>query len=534
MNAALTAILCTAAGAGGFALTRLAPHSDPPAAAAQQSSAVPVPRATIAPLAPAPATHTAAEKFLAKLREAGNAGPGDCRRLFLLALEENDAVMTQAAAQSWAEQAPADFWRWMGSLSQRDFELRKPVVMTALQVLLREWVHQDADAAIAAVSAAAPALHLMPARGEVFQALLTTAPEKAFAMAARFTHMATAWGIDAAVWRDDPARFARAAATLPAGPVRDWIKDQALYEAAVHWHRRDPAAALTWMRTLNPAEQCFFLPKIIRDTASRDFAAARRLVESLPHSMPQEAAGVELAEQWGRTDPAAALAWAEEHLLSRRLPAVDGIMEHAVAADARRAAQAAENLPPGNARDRAVSRVAWRWSQQDADAAMDWVAALPADSARRAAFDAMGRDWVLRNPQKAAAWMQSVPAVEVPDFLVHPAARLLALQDADSALQWAAALPKEHRVTAMRGVVGQLVWTSPQPEFAPLLAKLEAPQQQLAVHSMVDNWAWTCEGPQPAWVRTLTPAQRATARQRIQNYTFLNTDDRGRLLEALE
>lgn len=531
MKAALPLLTCAAVFTAGLTLARLRrrePASGPAPPAA-------VSETPLAPAVPAPELpKTAAEKFLAKCRETAGAKAADCRRLFLTGLEETDAALCQAAAQRWAELAPADFWHWIGGLNQREFELHKPEIMAAQITLLREWVRRDPDAAVAAVSTAAPLLHLSAACGEVFQALLLTAPEKAFAMAARFTRMDVAWGLDSAVWKDDPARFARAAGALPSGPVRDWIKDKALYDAAILWHQREPAAALAWIRTLNPAEQCFFLPKVLHDLASRDFPAALRLAESLPRSMPQEAAGVELVELWAGTDAAAALAWADANLQSRRLQSYDLIMDSAVAANVQSAAGIAAALPTGNGRDRAISRVAWQWSKNDADAAMDWVATLPADSARRAAFSAMGGDWVARNPGKAAGWMQAAPAAEVPDFLVHRAARQLALQEPANAIKWAASMPEEHRVTAMRGVVGQLVWTSPQPDFAPLLAKLPAPQQQLAINSMVDNWAFSCQGPQPAWVGTLTTAQRAAARRRIQNYSFLDAGDRRQLLNALE
>ena len=531
MKAALPLLTCAAVFTTALTLARLLHREAVPGPAPTAA----VPAAARAPAVPAPEVPTtAAEKFLAKCRETAGANAADCRRLFLTGLEENDDALCQAAAQRWAELAPADFWRWMGGLNQREFELHKPEILAAQITLLRAWVRRDPDAAVAAVSTAAPLLHLAAARGEVFQALLLTAPESAFAMAARFTQMDVALSLDAAVWQDDPARFARAAGALPSGPVREWIKDKALYDAAILWHQREPAAALAWMRTLNPAEQCFFLPKVLRDVASRDFSAALRLAESLPRSMPQEAAGEELVELWAGTDAAAALAWADAHLQSRRLQSYDLIMDSAVAADAKGAAFLAATLPAGNGRDRAIARVAWQWSKNDADAAMDWVATLPADSARRAAFSAMGGDWVARNPRKAAGWMQAAPAAEVPDFLVHRAARQLALQEPADALKWAASMPEDHRVTAMRGVVGQLVWTTPQPDFAPLLAKLPAPQQQLAINSMVDNWAFSCQGPQPAWVRTLTAAQRAAARRRIQNYSFLDAGDRRQLLSALE
>ena len=51
---------------------------------------------------------------------------------------------------------------------------------------------------------------------------------------------------------------------------------------------------------------------------------------------------------------------------------------------------------------------------------------------------------------------------------------------------------------------------------------------------MVDNWAYSCEGPKPAWVNTLTPAQRTHARERIGQYSFLDAGERTNLLKALE
>jgi hypothetical protein len=480
------------------------------------------------------AEKNAVDRCLARLRMAAGASVADCRRLYQLGVDENDSALQFAVAQRWAETNPADFWKWMAGLSEREVELSKPNLIYSQIILLRLWARNDPDAAIAAVMQAAPRFHLSAARGEVFNSLLSTDPARAFSMAARLTKMTIVDRIDPAVYASDPGRFVRAADQLPRGSVRNWIKEQALYDAVNLWHAKEPDAALAWILKRNTDEQCMFLPKVTEQLLKKDFAAGLKLLEKIPPSSQREGAGMEVVKIWAKTDPAAALAWAEANFQGRKLQGFNSIIDGAMETGADHAAAFAAAVAPGNGRDRAVSRVAWRWAEKDADAAMSWVTSLPPDSARRAAFAAIGGNWVAQHPDKAAAWITASPAAEIPDFLVHRTARQLAVTQPQEALTWAVQVPEEHRITAMRGAVGQLVWLRPQPEFAPLLAQLTPPQQDLAVNSMVDNWAYSCEGPKPAWVNTLTPVQRAHARERIEQYSFLDAEDRANLRKALE
>lgn len=534
LSATLMLTAAFAAGAGGARLFPSAPASTAPVVFRTTDNKIGAKVELRDAWLSAGREKNAADRCLARLSLASTASASDCRRLFLLGAEENDASLQLAVAQRWASTAPEDFWQWLVNLTERDVELNKPVLMAAQIILLRTWARQNPDVAMAAAMRAAPRVHLSAARGEVIRTLLESDPEKAFSLAAQFTSLTIVDRIEPVLYAADPGRFVRAAGKVPPGDVRKWVRENALYDAVLRWQEKEPAAALAWVTAQNTEDQCQYLPRLVTQMAQRDFAAALALVNQMPPSTQQEAAGLDLVKAWAAKDPAAALAWAESHMRSRRLTGIEVIIDSAVESGAGSVAASAAALPAGHGRDKAIARVAWRWAAKDADAAMNWVTALPPDSARRAAFGAIGGNWVQRNPEKAAAWMQNSAPEDVPGFLVQRAGRQLALRDPADAFQWAVQMPAAHSQTAMRGVVGQLVWLQPQPEFAPLLARLTPTQQDMAVNSMVDNWAYSCEGPKPKWVQSLTPAQRTHARQRIAQYSFLDEENRKGLLKALE
>ena len=229
---------------------------------------------------------------------------------------------------------------------------------------------------------------------------------------------------------------------------------QAMSGIATTWAKNDPAAAWSWARSLtnNTSQAHTVLEEIGRndpDMATRftiDFArqnpdeavticitamramtyngnfdAARKLAMEMQLKSPDEQATLLnfMAGQWGRSEPEKAAQWAQ-------------------------------TLPDGQARNQALIGLCASWAEKDPPNAADFAAQLPAGQVRQAALRQAIGNWIMTDPVAASTWITQFPPHEDFDQAVASVATMHYLEDGhvDVALSWAGIIVNDSLRTA--------------------------------------------------------------------------------------
>lgn len=118
----------------------------------------------------------------------------------------------------------------------------------------------------------------------------------------------------------------------------------------------------------------------------------------------------------------------------------DGMMDYSPPFDGPRMAKALEGLPPSEATDKAVSRVAESWGASDPLAAMTWAAGQSDAGLREKATGAAMESWAKEDAWGASQWIDALPPGEQRDVAAHHLARVLRNDEPESAWTWAASI----------------------------------------------------------------------------------------------
>ena len=114
-----------------------------------------------------------------------------------------------------------------------------------------------------------------------------------------------------------------------------------------------------------------------------------------------------------------------------------------------------KDLPPSEHLNRSVSITALEWGRSDPTAALAWANELNDPAARSAAYSGAFQTWAARNANAAAGWLADKPAGPERDAAALPVVRNLANADAEIAWEWAgtigdSGMRQEARVTALK------------------------------------------------------------------------------------
>lgn len=221
--------------------------------------------------------------------------------------------------------------------------------------------------------------------------------------------------------RDSPLRIAlfslgrdapELARSLPAADLSPDFKKRALVAVAQGWGSRDPAAALAWARTLNPAEEPgrSVLYAVMEEWCERDSEGAKKAWASIelpeadsrfgpPRSVPS--APLLLTQSgfaWAHIKPALArdpfldvaglhrgLSEADINWEKPGSPSPATDQDGWYPADPAAAAEETEKLPEGKARDYLLELICNTWAQHDLKAAADYASSHGIESAYIAA-----------------------------------------------------------------------------------------------------------------------------------------------------
>jgi hypothetical protein len=394
---------------------------------------------------------------------------------FSAALSLSDEGARRAAlsgiATAWVRQDPA-------SAMARTASLSDPLRTQIQQALASEWGRFDAAGFLAYVETTP--------NPEVFvysvQSLLGADPEVLLRIAARMSGTAARSIRSSAVFmlaQRDPAAAIAIADSMPPGEDRN----RALQQIASAYAREDPAAALQWVRSLQPPSREAQL-SALSSVASQDPLLALELLDQ------DAAAGIDRDMMWSMVSSSVA----REH--PEMLP------------------QFAEKLLSRGdlAATNALGNLLMRWTSEDPDAALDWVLS------RRQGLDpsilsTVGRQLATRDPQTAASYVDRLP-LSLRDEWIASIAAPYARYDPEGALTWIARYQGQPGYEqAFRQVVQQSAQADPRAAAA-MLSQASPDVVRGAAAAVTSSWSRQDPRAAAQWAEDLSdPRARAAARR---------------------
>ena len=245
--------------------------------------------------------------------------------------------------------------------------------------------------------------------------------------------------------------------------------------ALAGWASADPSAAMTWVQTLDMANDPRFDPLLVDRKLEAEGLKnhlMRGLVQGLADTDPEAATAFLLsaAENGEKAayhgmmhmvvearlrdaSPEEAAAWAssleDEHL---RGQAIDRVADRFARGDLEAAKTWASGLGDDAGGAAAVAQVGAHLARRDPQAAVAWLGELPAgDGQNRGMHRAMG-EWTGRDPGAASRHLVEMPASDAKDAAISGFSRRIAWDDPEAAVAWAATIgSEEHRHGALVG-----------------------------------------------------------------------------------
>ncbi len=188
---------------------------------------------------------------------------------------------------------------------------------------------------------------------------------------------------------------------------------EALANTSAEWGRKDPANAMAWAQNLPAADP-------------RRFGIVQSILAG-----------------WAEREPVRAAAYLQERLFDGGeggelyFSSVGLVAERWARIDLNAAAQWASTLPGGRVRRDALRRVATAWTATDLPGAARWAGTLPADAAHGEAWQVIVAAWPGNDFDGEGAWVSNLPAGPDRDETVALHAAKIAPTDPAKALLWA-------------------------------------------------------------------------------------------------
>lgn len=277
----------------------------------------------------------------------------------------------------------------------------------------------------------------------------------------------------------------------------------------------DPAAALSMSPAVNPALRDVFRNAGFQDNvfgvwALRDPAAARDWLSSPELDWKtRNRLGPRLLEHWAKTDPSAALAWAESHLTGRtRMQAGLNLIPALAAQDPGGPLEYVRKLNPGPARDEALLKVTdsllGDTPKPEALKAFQQITALSDPSLRQTALAAAASPMMDVAPQEYLAWLASPEGAAAPWEAFSRTADSLAEKDGASAMTWAAGLRPDLAGGLRKNILSTWLRENPEAARTWVSALPDGPERRSSVILTTSSIAYQRNlGNSTAWLATL-------------------------------
>lgn len=267
----------------------------------------------------------------------------------------------------------------------------------------------------------------------------------------------------------DPALFAAEAEKLSGLPFSDRILAAALLFS--RWAEVAPEEAMAYAQSMGRAG-FFVRPTVVSSWAATDPIGAAKYYSENPDEFrgfggrgPGGNTTGQIAGEWAKQDPAAALEWAQGLEGREANSAVQGVFRELAITDPEKAVEMAAKLE-GEQLNEAYTSIAREWASQDWSTAKDWISSLPAEqrdgamseaiksladtdpiaasmeisnlsdsSAIGEVVDTVGRNWSQDDPAAAAEWVVGQGTDNL-DRAMNPVMRNWVAEDQAAALEF--------------------------------------------------------------------------------------------------
>ena len=335
-----------------------------------------------------------------------------------------------------------------------------------------------------------------------------------------------------ASWAEqDPKRAAELASKLDG-----YTGQEVLKHVGKAWAQRDPEGGLRFAATLTGQARASFVGDLIGQWAQRDVERAAKFAASQQDVPFRNALATGLVAAWGKTDPAAALAWSNENLRGiARGEAIAGLVKVAAEKNITSAAELVAGMESGPAQSRACASLFETWfnkGKEQRDAAFEWLSGITDSETRRAAFDRVQWQWMWNDPTGAKEFLSGPYAGLASEQLVSQVARGQANKNPEAALEWAKTLGGERAEQARQAVLES--WINIRPEgAAEHVRKLPAGEERDAGIRLVSrSLVWQSPKQAADWFHTLPAEDQKLARETFTQ-SGLNPDQKQELEKAL-
>jgi hypothetical protein len=238
----------------------------------------------------------------------------------------------------------------------------------------------------------------------------------------------------------DPAAAAAALAQISDASVIN----QSVPALATAWAQQNVTAALTWAQSLpttNDDVRQSALNNVLGTWTDTDPAGASAYLQQNLGTDPDFGKlASQLATNWGKTDPQAALAWAQS------LPPGDAQNSTVAAAvsqlatvDPQAAWNDAQQLS-GGAQDKTLGNVITAWADQQPDQAAEALANMPEGADLDTATTNVAKSWLRQDPDAASDWVDTLPEGTARDDAVTQVVSALSNKDPATAFDWATSI----------------------------------------------------------------------------------------------
>ena len=190
-----------------------------------------------------------------------------------------------------------------------------------------------------------------------------------------------------------------------------------------------------------------------RDHEIIDFAEAVLIAQRLPSGHRRRELVERIARRWAREDPQAAIEWASSLTGEERIHAMERAIESWADEDALAALEFVAALPNSERSLDWVHHAAWRLSEQDRPAALEWALGQVDVNIRDRALRGALEQWAEQDPGAAAEFVSTIPGRSDQMSAIEQVAHRWARQDPAAALEWAAELQGERRARATREIL---------------------------------------------------------------------------------
>ena len=504
------------------------------APAADRAAAMEHSRPTHDPLAEALKTETGAKRWLLLVCAAEKATALDMPGLIRIA--GNDSAAVRMLAARWAELDPHHMFNrlYIDALLREGDPGALPERYILNQVLFDHWIKVDLSGAIKALNDVPDFSGRESLRMSTANTLMKTDVEQGL-------QAMKDWNIrnyipdmkKVAEWAArDPQRAAES--VLKVG--NDYAANEALKQVGKAWGDSDPKGGLRFAATLLPGTRATLGAEIIKRWAEKDVVGAAAFAAEQSDASFRASLAQGLASTWGKTDPAAALAWSEQNLRgAARTETIAGLIKAASEKSLTTASELVSDMEPGAAQNRACASIFETWFNKgkgERDAAFEWLASLPDSAARKAALERVQWDWMWRDPEGVRDFIAGPHGDLASDSMIHQVARNQAARNPEAAMQWAASLPAERAKDAHRAVFES--WVSVRPDGAADYARKlpTGVDRDQAIRTVSQTLIF--QAPQQAveWFRSLPAADQKLVRE-IFDHSSLPDAQRQKLNDAL-